>query len=299
MLSQTSGYIQTCIRILVATACILSQCVLAQNPAPNSQAGHANTGERMGLVYMQGKASPLLADAYIPPGSGPFPAIIYVHGGAWREGSRTQLQKVIRPLAADGYMGFAIDYDLTPTTFPTAFVECQRAVVYLREHAEEFKVDPNRIAIAGSSAGGELAALVALLPHGVAGQSGLRSEDDAHVSAAIIFNGVLDLRPLSSSRDFVPPYVGGPCEQREEVCRAASPLQQVHSGAPPFYVGHGTKDEVVPFEQAQQFSSALEKAHVPVTFHIAEGGRHTYWSAKEYFDDNMNDLRQFLSKTLR
>ena len=176
----------------------------------------------------------LLADVYLPGGGQLHPAVVYLHGGAWKSGNRTQLQKVAAALAEAGYVGVAIDYDLTATgdRFPTALHEAEHAIAWLREHAAEYHVDPDRIAVAGSSAGGELAALLGLAKD---------RPKAARVQAVVVFNGVLDLSYAGPDAEvMVEPYLDGSCAEKAELCREASPVEQVRTGAPPFFVGHGT-----------------------------------------------------------
>ena len=131
------------------------------------------------VTYTQGINGPLKADVYIPMSPGLHPGIVFIHGGGWVSGNRNQMIKVIKAMADAGYVGFTIDYDLGKSTFPGALNESLAAVRFFRAHAAEYHLDPFRIAVAGSSAGGELAALV-----------GLAQGDTASpVAAAIVFNG--------------------------------------------------------------------------------------------------------------
>jgi acetyl esterase/lipase len=251
------------------------------------------------VTYTTGPQGPLKADVYIPLSTGTHPGIVFIHGGGWVSGNRSQMIKVIKALADAGYVGFTIDYDLGKSTFPGAFTESLDAVRFFRAHAAEYHLDPFRIAVAGSSAGGELAALV-----------GLAQRDPAsHVEAAVIFNGALDLTapgptPPSPDAKTSPPsditiYLGGECSAMLEICKQASPQFQIHAGAPPFYVGHGDQDQSVPFAQAVAFTKALEAANVPVVFFQATGGKHTYWADPRFYAPNLEAVKQFLAQHLR
>jgi len=258
---------------------VLHLITSAQTPAPSYRV-------QSGIVYTQGASGPLQADAYIPNGTGSFPGIVFIHGGGWINGNRTQMAKLIQDLAGRGYVSFTIEYDVDPVHYPASLHESLDAVRYLREHAKEFHLDPARIAVAGSSAGGELAALVALTP-------------EAKVQAAVILNGVLDLTALGDQSGMVTGYLGGVCSAKLEACRAASPTMQVHAGAPPFFVGHGTEDQTVPFAQAEAFTAALRAAKVQVRFFTATGGKHTYWASEQLYVKNRDDIEQFLSLALK
>lgn len=245
------------------------------------------------VTYTTGAHGPLKADVYIPVGTGPFPGIVFIHGGGWTHGDRHQMISLIKALAEDGYVGFTVDYDLGKGTFPDSLHESREAVRFFRKHAGDYRLDPSRIAVAGSSAGGELAALVALS----------KGDPDSRVQAAIILNGALDLThapdPKSPEPNAVETYLGGPCEARKEACKAASPVYQVHAGAPPFYVGHGTMDQSVPFAEAVAFTAALKSAGVPVEFFEAQGGKHTYWADQHYSHENLDRIKSFLKLQLK
>jgi len=85
---------------------------------------------------------------------------------------------------------------------------------------------------------------------------------------------------------------------QDAVCKAASPRSQVHAGAPPFYVGHGTADVVVPYAQAQEFVTTLRSAKVEVHFFLADGGPHTYWMRNRFFAENLAEIKGFFAKNL-
>jgi acetyl esterase/lipase len=244
------------------------------------------------VTYTQGMHGPLQADVYVPKSPGLHPGIVFIHGGGWVSGNRNQMIKVIKAMADAGYVGFTIDYDLGKSTFPGSLNESLAAVRFFRAHAAEYNLDPFRIAVAGSSAGGELAALV-----------GLAQNDTAsHVEAAIVFNGALDLTlpdPKTSLPSVVTTYLGGQCQSIMETCKAASPQYQVHAGAPPFYVGHGDQDQSVPFAEAVAFTNALKAAGVPVEFFQANGGKHTYWSDPRFYSANLDAVKAFLAHHLK
>ncbi len=255
------------------------------------------------ITYITGANGPLQADAYIPKGAGPFPGIVFIHGGGWLNGNRTQMVKLIEALAADGYVGFTIEYDVDPVHFPASFHESLAAVRYFRAHAGEFHLDAAHVAVAGSSAGGELAALVALNPQGTRlGEApdpqGQNAAAGANVQAALILNGALDLTHGGGSES-VTAYLGGTCAAMAQACKDASPQFHVHAGAPPFYVGHGTVDQSVPFEEAVAFTNALKAANVPVKFFQAQDGKHTYWADPRFYADNLAGMKAFLDEHLR
>ena len=268
--------------------------------AANFPAGDAYT-VTSDVAYTTGANGPLLADVYIPSGSGIFPGIVFIHGGNWKQGNRNQMIKLIKALAGEGYVCFTIEYDVDPVHFPASFHESLAALKFFRAHAAEYRLDAAHVAVAGSSAGGELAALVALDPDGTAFDASPKNgAKEVGVQAALIFNGTLDLTAQDETKSTnVADYLGGTCESLPHDCKDASPLFHVHSGAPPFYVGHGTIDQTVPFSEAVAFTNALKAADVPVQFFQAQEGAHTYWADPRFYADNLKAIEAFLGLHLR
>ena len=118
------------------------------------------------MTYANHDGVELTGDLYLPSGPGPFPLIVNVHGGYWRRGSRDTFQHWGPYLAERGYAGFTISYRLTKPgkkrTFPGVVSDVRAAVQFMRGSAKEFRLDPDRIALWGNSAGAHLAAMVAL-----------------------------------------------------------------------------------------------------------------------------------------
>src|SRR3954454_8258814 len=187
-------------------------------------------------------------DVYLPKDADPDerrPAIIHVHGGAWVIGSRKeQGVPLLGHLAANGWVGFNVDYKLSPrATWPEHLDDVRAAVEWVREHAGEYGVDPGFVAVTGGSAGGHLTAMAGLTIPGLA--------------AAVPFYGVYDL--LDEQRRHVPMLqhilerVVFKVRRRDDPhrYRDASPSERVHAGAPPFFVIHGERDSLVPVEEAR------------------------------------------------
>lgn len=243
-------------------------------------------------------------DLYQPLASGPHPALVMIHGGSWRSGHKKELRKLSKALAADGYTCFSIDYDTHRHSFPISWQESRNAVTFLRQHAAEYSIDPARIGVLGTSAGGQLAALLALAPQGPAPESLPTSQPAAPptpapetvpVAAAVLFNGGYDLHP---HHWLLRRYLGGDCTEIPEVCNDASPDNHVHPGAPPIFVGHGTHDHLIPYSQATTFIGLLQAAHAPVTPFIATGAGHSYWRNRHWFAKNMGAAQAFLKANL-
>jgi acetyl esterase/lipase len=252
-----------------------------------------------GVEYAQGKSAPLLADMYLPKGAGPHPAIVFIHGGGWTGGSRTGWSKLIAPFAERGYAGVAIDYDLSPgVRFPVALEECKESVRWLRAHAVEYHIDPNRIVVAGASAGGELAALVALTNGDSRYEAGSFKSFSSSVKAAILYSADLDLTKFPEADDAILPYLGGSCLAQRDLCLQASPQSHLDGKLPPIFIGHGSADQDVPYSQFTNFVAAYRKANGQITTFIAEGGSHSYAADPQWFQPNVDATLDFLQKNL-
>jgi acetyl esterase/lipase len=271
-----------------ALGCFVSCAAIATSQSPNV---------RKDISYVTGTHAQS-GDLYEPAGSGPFPAILYIHGGSWRSGNKGDFRKLATDLAAKGYAGFSIDYDLEPKSYPLSWQQAEAAVRFLRNHAAEYHIDPMRIAVVGTSAGGEIAALLALDPEGPAHPSPDITNNSAtsdKVEAAVMLNSVYD---LTGHYGVIKRYLGGDCADVHEACLESSPMEHIHPGAPPFFVGHGTSDHTVPFASAELFTKDMKAAGNAVTFFKADGGPHMYFTKKKYYADNLAAVEAFLAANI-
>ncbi len=194
------------------------------------------------------------------------PVFVYIHGGAWVIGDkREQGLPMLYELARRGWVTVTINYRLSPkATWPDHIVDCKRAVAWVRQHIAEYGGDPAFVAVSGGSAGGHLAALLALTPGDPDFQPGFEAADTS-VDACVPFYGVYDMTAgRGTSR-----YDAGLLallERRvfkrriaddQSVFEAASPLRRVNPEAPAFFVIHGTNDTLVPVADARSFVEAL------------------------------------------
>lgn len=243
--------------------------------------------ERAVHYGMRDDVRPLKLDVYLPaePAQAPRPAIVQVHGGGWVFGTRKEQGiPLLTHLAANGWVGFNIDYRLSPwATFPDHVVDVKRAIAWVREHAAEYGVDPSFIALTGGSAGGHLSALAALTPGDPAFQPGFEQADTS-VAAAVPFYGVYDFidedaiqLPLLSDRVLEPLVFKARRTQARERFEAASPIQRVHADAPPMLVVHGDRDSLVPVEGARRFVERLrDVSRNPVLYAEMQGAQHAF-----------------------
>ena len=212
------------------------------------------------------------------------PAVLQIHGGGWVIGSKDQQGiPLLNHLASCGWVGFNIDYRLSPKVkYPEHLVDCKRALAWIREHAEEYSVDPDFVVVTGGSAGGHLCALVALTQDDPRFQPGFESADTS-VQAAVPFYGVYDMLDRGGDhnhvfRDFLERMVMGvPPDEHEELWRNYSPVDHVGPDAPPMFVIHGDRDVLVPVEGARRFVEHLRAvSRSTVVYAELQGAQHAF-----------------------
>ena len=240
-------------------------------------AGPAGVQVIRGLTYRTVGGERLRLDAYLPASGGPaHPAVVVVHGGGWRSGTRAafapgevSVEPTARLFAAHGWATFSIDYRLAPRArFPAQLSDVLSALVWVRRHHSRFRVNPDRVALLGASAGGNLAALAALT-----------APPSARVVAAVSWSGPMDLTTFYAvlanrgSRPFVVDYLGCAPEACAARYRNASPIVHVTHASPPLLLANSTT-EIVPLDQAREMASALQVHNVAYALVVVPGSRH-------------------------
>jgi acetyl esterase/lipase len=239
--------------------------------------------EHADLQYAARESGPLALDLYAPERELAAPLVVSIHGGGWQSGDRTQTGDILR-LVDRGYAVASVSYRLTDAAaFPGQIRDCRAAVRWLRAHADEYGLDPDRVAACGWSAGGHLAALLGTAPDAAFGDRDVHPDESHRVGAVVDCFGPTDLLAMcdqESDPDHAAAdspegkLVGGPVPERSDRARRASPLTHVDGTEPPFLVVHGGADRVVPRAQSDQFVSALADADDAVTYHVVAGGGH-------------------------
>jgi acetyl esterase len=247
------------LRIVIATLC-LTMRASAADPKPSQPAPTAATADvvnRPDVIYGKIKGAALVADIAHPKGSGPFPAILSVHGGRWYGGHKNDAS-AIKPAewAGFGFFAMTIDYrlrDCTPA--PACYQDMQCAIRWIHAHAAEYNIDVRRIFLIGQSAGGHLVSLAGTLGEGPYPKTGGWEDKPADFRAVISVAAPYDLPNLDWGKIWAP-LEGSADEAR----KLASPLAHVSAKIKPILVIHSDNDKSVPIKQAVDFAAALEKA---------------------------------------
>jgi acetyl esterase/lipase len=242
---------------------MLVSCSAAATPTP----GQAPAGDGIllqeDLIYGRVEGSALLADLAQPPGDGPFPAILSVHGGRWVAGHRKDTSSIKpRDWAQLGFVAMTIDYRLAKATpAPACYQDMLCAIRYLRAHSARYRIDPSRIFVIGQSAGGQMASLLATLGEGPYKKAGGWTDQSAEIRAVISVCAPYELNTLDWGKLWVP-LTGDATEAR----RLASPLHQISPRTRPILVIHSDDDKSVPIQQAIDMAQALEQAKIRSRF---------------------------------
>jgi acetyl esterase/lipase len=238
------------------------------------------------------------------------PVLFQIHGGAWMVGDKgQQALPLMLHLAAEGWVCVAANYRLSPrVAFPDHLVDCKLALRWIREHIADYGGDPDFVVVTGGSAGGHLAALLALTPNDSELQPGFEDVDTS-VTACVPFYGVYDLveefdpRGRAGARGervgqwFARRIAGATIEEDQDRFVQMSPIGHVGPHAPPFFVIHGSRDNLVPVEQARRFVAALRAVSTqPVLYAEIPGAAHAFEVFHSVRTENVvNGVDRFLA----
>jgi acetyl esterase len=240
----------------------------------------------LGITYASPGGTPLKLDAYLPGSPGPHPGVIVIHGGGFRFGERVSEAYLATALVDAGFAAFSIDYRLAPEfPFPAAVDDVLAAVAWVRAHAADYGVDPEEIGAIGESAGGHLAAMLAVL--------GRDSVDEgSSIAAAVAWSGPMDLHALVRDAgdvvsnglrirdDVVEPFLGCRGVSCARLFREASPVTFVDPSDAPMLLVNSV-EEFIPIAQAREMAAELRRAGVSVQVIEMPGDKH----AGDYAND--------------
>ena len=246
------------------------------SPTPTFDAAKYGSAD-IDVTYCSPEGQPQKLDIYYPSTGGPWPVLIYVHGGSWMEGDKAE-GAGWRYLNDAGYLVVSVNYRMAAEgKFPVMIEDVKCAVRYLRAHSAEYHLDPDRIGAAGASAGAHLVALLGTTDETAGWDVGEYTDQSSRVQAVISLSGIYDfMAEVPSGMGTVVFYAFGalPGKESPEML-AASPVTQIDSNDPPFLILHGTQDGVLPVEQAEIMHARLTEAGVPSTLVIVENGDHS------------------------
>jgi len=244
-------------------------------------------------VYAQYGTRCLMLDAYLPAGER-LPVVVFVHGGGWKSGYRSEFVPMALRLARQGFAAVTVSYRLSgEARYPAAVQDVQAAVRWLRAHAAQYRLDPQRVALAGGSAGGQIASLA-----GVTSAPG-------EVAAIVNIDGLSDFsHPLALQYEDDPnkhpsaagAWFGGRYADRQALWQDASPIRHVHPGMPPIlFIGSAQprfaagREEMM--DQMAQAGVASRKLVLP-------GTPHSFWLFDPWLQPAVDATVAFLDAQL-
>lgn len=220
-------------------------------------------------------------DVYLPQGvTRPMPVVIFFHPGAWSRRDKRAVRTMF--VLEHGFALVSIGYRLSQhAPFPAQIKDANAGLRHVLDHAADYGIDPDRLVLAGASAGAHLATLVALARNVEA----FRPPRDLAPRGVVAIYGAFDIAALladqakieidhSSADSPLAQLIGGLPADHPDAVRAMSPSTYLRPDAPPFYVLHGMGDHVLPWSQSAEFAGALARLGVPVQFEAVPGAGH-------------------------
>jgi acetyl esterase/lipase len=258
--------------------CLAAALAFGQEAAERSAAKFDTTWN---VAYAERDGKPLLADVLVPGGEGPFPAVLVIHGGAWRSGNKAQLRFIGRMLAQRGYVAVMINYRLAPEhIFPAQYDDCRAALQWMRKDgAARHKIDPNWIAAWGYSAGGHLSALLATREsaesaatevgngNGNGGGNG-KSGAPRGLAAFVAGGAPCDFRGLPQNARTLEFWLGGSRKEKPQNYIQASPCNYVSRNTPPGFFYHGGDDALVALRDPRKLADEMQSLGAPVQMKV-------------------------------
>jgi len=249
---------------------ILSHGLAQTNPVidifPKGTILHGN------IPYNNDQLPKHLLDIYLPENAkGKIPLVVFVHGGGWLVNDKYAdigyMKKTVAEIVSSGYALASIDYRFaTQAVFPAQIQDCNRAVSFLIDHADQYGFDKNRIAVIGFSAGGHLASLMGLSKNNNIESFFMPGTNKSFTFKAVVdFYGPAELILFPGNDDPKSPeslLIGAAPLARPDLAKAASPVTYVDKDDPPFLIIHGEKDDLVSPKQSQLLSAWLSVAGI-------------------------------------
>lgn len=230
------------------------------------------------------------------------PAIVCIHGGGWFKGSKAAMTNSAKTFAANGYVAVSISYRLSDAAkFPANIQDCKAAVRWLRANAEKYHIDPDRIAATGSSAGGQLAALLASSAdveefEGEGGNQKFSSAIQAAVPMGaqtdFLSERIIEISETNTEQRFYKRLLGGPYSTHAEMYKLASPLTHLDPSDPPMLFMSGEHDD--PSTHANKFRTQMKKFGIPQNYKMILGAPHGFLRNQSWFDASVRETLNFL-----
>lgn len=240
------------------------------------------------IVYKKIDTTTVKLDVYTPKkGNGPFPTLIYFHGGGWVKGTKDSMSGQLTPYLANGWVVVNVGYRLINRAPAPAAVEDTRcAFAWVYENAARYKIDTNKIVLSGGSAGGHLAMITGMLPANSPLDKNCIPGHAMKAAAIVDFYGIADVNDLLVVPNKKSYAVRWLADQKNaaEIASLVSPINYVRKDMPPIIIIHGDADPTVPYSHATRMKAKLDSAGVHAVLYTVPGGQHGKFSKEEMVD---------------
>ena len=229
-------------------------------------------------------------DLYLPTkraGATPLPVIVFIHGGAWQGGNKAGGRGSVLPYVISGqYAAASVEYRLSQEAkWPAQIEDCKAAIRWIKANAKANGLDPEKIAVWGTSAGGHLVAMLGVSGgiKELEGTLGKHLDQSSRVTCVADYFGPTNLLTMgdfpsqmehNAANSPESQLIGGAVQEHKDQARNASPITYVSSDDAPMFIAHGTTDPLVPYNQTETFAAALKKSNVPVYVQTIDKGGH-------------------------
>jgi pectinesterase len=238
---------------------------------------------------------------------GPYPAVIIIHGGGWRSGDRTMELPTAYFIASNGYVTAVVEYRLsTEALYPAAVYDLKAAIRFIRANAPKYNIDPNKIAVSGCSAGGQLAAFLGVTGghrkfEGNGGNLGISSV----VQAVVDIDGILDFtNPAESGKDSIESkpsagkyWFGYSYKEKPNLWIEASPLFYVREDSPPYCFINSSQERY--HAGRDEMTAKFDEMNIYYEVHTIKNTPHPFWLFHPWFDEAMKYYLGFLDKVFK
>ena len=306
------------ILLLLATSAIAQQRTLPPGGRPARQQPLPDTIEVKRDISYAGNDNPRQKlDLYLPKKRAtdkPLPVVVFIHGGGWKNGDKASgAANVSRFVASGDYAGVSVGYRLTnEAQWPAQIHDCKAAIRWIRGNAKEHNLDPDKIAVWGTSAGGHLVSMLGTSGDvkELEGSIGSFTANSSRVTCVVNFFGPEDFvtmvtKPSTidrTTKDYPEALlIGGRVQDVPDKAKAASPITYVSADDPPFLTAHGTKDPLVPYDQALELDAAMKKAGASHLLIEMTNGGHGFRSpeldqrVKQFLDIHLRGVKSDIS----
>ena len=242
--------------------------------------------EQKDIVYTANENRPLHLDSYLFKSNTKLPAVVMLHGGGWKSGDKSMLEPLAEKIALNGYQCFAIEYRLSDEAqYPAGIDDILKAITFIKNNAERFGVDANKIAILGQSSGAQMASLIG-------------TKYNTEVDAIINIDGVLAFHhPESTEGKYASLWLGGTYEEIPEIWKDAAALFHTNEKTPPILFINSQYDRF--HAGRNDMIEILKKHKIYSRIEIIPDSPHTFWLFEPWFEKTVQYTLDFLNEKLK